>query len=80
MNSPPAGLETTSKSWSAQTSVFQENFFSHSVKGFRRRHVGIYAQDEFMQKFGGEEIVSKMTMKDGSNVVNRMYGNAKVMF
>lgn len=80
MNSPPAGLESTSQQWSAQSSVLQDDFFSHSVKGFRRRHVGIYAQDEFMKKFGGEEIIKKLTMKDGSSVVSRMYGNAKVMF
>lgn len=42
--------------------------------------MGIYSQDEFVSKFGGEEITDKLKTKDGANIVSGMYGNAKIMF
>ena len=79
MNSPPAALNLPTQPLATRNPIWND-FFTHSVRGFRRRQVGIYGQDEFMRKFGGEEIVGKLTLKDGVSVVDRMYGNAKVMF
>jgi len=44
------------------------------------RDVVVYGQDDFMRTFGGNEVLQKLTTKDGVCVVDRMYGNAKVMF
>jgi len=44
------------------------------------RDVVIYGQDEFMRTYGGPEVLQKLTTKDGVCVVDRMYGNARVMF
>jgi hypothetical protein len=45
-----------------------------------RLSCGIYSQDEFVSKFGGEEITDKLKTKDGANIVSGMYGNAKIMY
>ena len=79
MNSPPAELNLPTQPMASRNPIWND-FFTHSVRGFRRRQVGVYGQDEFMKKFGGEEVVGKLTLKDGVSVVDRMYGNAKVMF
>ncbi|KAK1927996.1 S-adenosyl-L-methionine-dependent methyltransferase [Papiliotrema laurentii] len=82
MKSPPAdlSLSPTGESTNGRSDVLRNDFFSHSVRGFRRRQVGIYSQDEFVSKFGGEEITDKLKTKDGANIVSGMYGNAKIMF
>ncbi|WVQ97160.1 hypothetical protein IAU59_004270 [Kwoniella sp. CBS 9459] len=56
----------------------QKDFFS-GVRGFRRRQVNIYSHTEFAEKYGGE-FMEKTQLRDGSNIVTSMYGNAKVMF
>ena len=42
--------------------------------------MGVYDQGEFVRKFGGPEIIQKLTTKDGTSLVESMYENTKVMF
>jgi hypothetical protein len=74
MNSP-----SPSTSPSDPTSL-RDDFFTHSVRGFRRRQVGIHPQTEFLRTFGGEEVMSGTRTRDGISVLEGMYGNAKIMF
>ena len=78
--SSPTSLTSQVSSTITTPTALRTDFFSHSVKGFRRRSVGIYPQSEFIKRYGGEEIVKRLTMKDGTSLVESMYGNAKVMF
>ncbi|ODN84079.1 hypothetical protein L202_00098 [Cryptococcus amylolentus CBS 6039] len=71
---PPSAFNPASK--------ISRDFFSHSsgVKGFRRRNVGIYTHAEFLEKYGGKEVLDKTRVRDGGNVMTGMYANAKMLF
>lgn len=55
---------------------------SHStgVKGFRRRKVSIFDHAEFLEKFGGKELVGPTQVQDGSSPMMGMYKNGRMMF
>jgi len=55
---------------------------SHStgVKGFRRRKVSIYDHAEFLEQFGGKELVGPTLVQDGSSPMLGMYKNGRMMF
>ena len=57
-----------------------DDFFTHSVRGFKRRQVGIYPHFDFLRAFGGEAVISGTRTRDGVSVLEGMYGNAKIMF
>jgi hypothetical protein len=94
MNSPsssfssrPASSSSTSQQPLSSTLSPRDglgSFFtpSHStgVKGFRRRKVSIYDHAEFLEKFGGEEMVGPTRVKDGSSPMMGMYRNGRMMF
>jgi len=94
MNSPSPSssstrTSTTSNSQQPLSSTLSPrdglgSFFtpSHStgVKGFRRRKVSIYDHAEFLEKFGGKELVGPTRVKDGSSPMLGMYKNGRMMF
>jgi hypothetical protein len=47
---------------------------------FKDRQIGIYKQGEFVRKFGGKEMMNKLKTRDGGNLVEGMYKNARIMF
>lgn len=55
-------------------------FFTHSVRGFRRRDVKVWEQADFLREFGGDEVIAKTRTGDGGSVMEEMYKNARVMF
>jgi hypothetical protein len=68
-------------SLSSPSSALASDFFSSTgVRGFRRRHVGIHSQSDFLEMYGGKECVDPTRVKDGGSVMLGMYSNAKVMF
>lgn len=77
MNSPSS---SPSQFASEFDGTLQDDFFTPSVRGFRRRQVGIYPQTEFLRKFGAEEIMRATRTRDGTSVLEGMYGNAKILF
>ena len=45
-----------------------------------RTTVAIHTQADFVRQHGGSELMKKLTTKDGGNLIQGMYGNAKIMF
>lgn len=79
--SDPNPTPPTSIKGARAQKALDDDFFSPSgVRGFRRRHVGVYTQAEFIVKYGGEAMVGPTRMKDGLSPMLTMYDNAKIMF
>ena len=73
-------MNTPSSSLSVPPKLRDEASTHSTTRESRCGQIGIYSQTEFLERFGGGEVMKATRTRDGTSILEGMYTNANIMF